>query len=187
MASTLTTSEMEKILLREESDHIKEICWDEEYMNDGAIPKIDLSLWKGESKQEDIDFLINYVRGPYIIDDFKSSEHDSKRKPYQMELFKKYDWFYDFSRLNVLRGNAISSVGIVAHRLKGYDEETTDYVGTEPEKFESLRQKLERFNRREFGAKYREITDLEAQIRIAKDIKSYVCEFLQFLSKQEPL
>ena len=168
MSDELTESEIERIVLSD--PHIKRIVPAEEW----DVPKIDLALWSErwrQRKDKDLRYLTDFLRMPYIIDNFET-DHTARRQ-WRSELSSKYRGSLKYVRRDALRGNTISGLNSVSNFNLGY-------TGTNPNEIrhESSQMAMP-------GSDYM-TWSTERKIKFVSELKVKLYGFLQFLSEQSP-
>ena len=166
MSDELTESEIERIVLSD--PHIKRIVPAEEW----AVPKIDLALWSErwrQRKDNDLRYLIDFLRMPYIIDDFETDH--TARTEWRSELNSKYKGSLKYVLRDALRGNTIGQL----NRVRNFN---LGYVGTNPDKLrhESSQIQMLRSDYMTWST--------ETKIEALHEIKNKLYGFLKFLSEQ---
>jgi hypothetical protein len=162
---------IEQILAKE--PHITRIESPEQWQ----FPNIDYSLWasaKRKNVKECIEIFQDFLRGPYIVDDFESSHNE--RRQWRSDMSQKYVWFHDYYNTNALRGGdhwirylLLRDIVLEGYcgkqkKLKQYIQHVRDCI---PEKYDSK--------------------SSEEKVRFVKEYKQRLYGVLQFISEDKTL
>ena len=135
---------------------------------------ISLALWSERSRQrkdKDLQYLIDFLRMHYIIDDFETDH--TARIQWINELSSKYKGSLKYLRRHALRGNLINGLNKVHNFNLGY-------LGTNPDelRYESSQILMP-------GSDYM-TWSTERKIEFVFTSKGKLYGFLKFLSEQSP-
>lgn len=159
---------MREILEKEE--HIVEIIPGENW----EFHDIDYSSF--EVDDYFLEILQDFLKGPYIVDDF---DNHRERMKWRKEMESKYKEFADYYRTNSLKYQSVIKItdsdGSVLNYL--FKE---PYTGEEKENMESLKNKITDLyiSLNEYDA----LGSIEKKIEYVKTLKERAYEFLEFLS-----
>jgi len=157
-------------LLRKDS-HIESIIYDIEWSNGWRAPEINPSLWN-DNKKELLDCFIDYVKSPYITDNF---QNHPDRRAWKRDKASDQDFLKYYLR-NALR------IGRLAQISKNICGLVRAYKGTNPSEFKEVASKaimIGNISLPDYDAK-----STEEKIEYARAMKKEVIKILTFLSGQ---